>query len=217
MHRHTKQVTHIGPGLEEATRAMIMVHGRGASPRSILELKDHLKVENMALLAPAASANTWYPYSFMAPTPQNEPGLSTGLGVLRQILQDIQDAGIAARDTYLLGFSQGACLAGEFAARNADTFGGVFMLSGGLIGDKLDLSLYKGDFGGSPILLGCSDKDPHVPLPRVQESGKIFSDMGARVIERIYPNAPHTIFEDEIEIINQILTETYETDSATRT
>ncbi|MCI4669058.1 MAG: dienelactone hydrolase family protein [Bacteroidia bacterium] len=205
MHRHTKNVTAAGKPLNEAKKAMIMVHGRGASPDSILSLREHLALEDFALLAPAATANTWYPYSFMAPTVQNEPGLSTGLGVIKQIVEDVLSAGIEKKDIYFLGFSQGACLTSEFLARNADTYGGAFIYSGGVIGDKIDKSNYQGNFGGTPILLGCSDVDAHVPLERVQASTKIFEEMGATVTERIYPNAPHTIFDDEIELTNQIL------------
>ncbi|MEO0895847.1 MAG: dienelactone hydrolase family protein [Bacteroidota bacterium] len=210
MHRHSKDITYAGQNLKDATRAMIMVHGRGASPASILELTAHLKADDMAFLAPRATANTWYPYSFMAPTVQNEPGLSTGLGVLKQTMDEIKDAGIKSENIFLLGFSQGACLSGEFAARHAEQLGGVFMLSGGVIGEKIDRTNYQGDFAHTPILLGCSDVDAHVPLQRVQDSSQIFRDMGAQVVERIYPNAPHTIFEDEINIINQILEKTYE-------
>lgn len=205
MHRHTKNVTTAGLPLEHAQKAIIMVHGRGASPQSILELETYLHLKDFALLAPAAAAHTWYPYSFMAPTVQNEPGLSTGLGVLKQIIEEVRSAGIATKDIYFLGFSQGACLTAEFLARNADRYGGAFIYSGGLIGDKIDQSAYGGDFGGTPFLLGCSDVDAHVPLHRVQDSTAILSRMGAEVTERIYPNAPHTIFDDEIELTNKIL------------
>jgi len=196
MHRHTKRLTYKGLPLEEATHAMIMVHGRGAS---------HLEVEGFALLAPEAAAHTWYPYSFMAPVVQNEPGLSTGLGVLNQVVAEIQQAGIPGGRMYFLGFSQGACLAGEYLARNAQKFGGAFLYSGGLIGQTLDTTQYAGSFEGMPILLGCSDVDMHVPLERVKESTRVFSEMGAQVTERIYPNAPHSIFEDEINLTNELL------------
>lgn len=191
--------------MKEAEKAMILIHGRGATADSILELAGHLRVEGFALLAPQAAGYTWYPYSFMAPVEQNEPGLSTALEVISQIVKDITDAGIAPEDIYFLGFSQGACLASEYLARNAQRYGGAFLYSGGVIGDAINRANYQGDFRGTPVLLGCSDVDPHVPLRRVKDTTAIFKEMGAEVTERIYPNAPHTVFEDEIEITNHIL------------
>lgn len=205
MHRHHKNVTTAGLPLAEAKKAMIMIHGRGATAGSILEVAGHLEVERFALLAPQAAGNTWYPFSFMAPVARNEPGLSTALDVISQIVQDVNHAGIAPEDIYFLGFSQGACLTSEYLARNARRYGGAFLYSGGLIGEKIGRSNYKGDFSGAPILLGCSNMDPHVPLRRVKDTSAIFREMGAKVTERIYPNGPHTIFEDEIEITNHIL------------
>lgn len=205
MHRHHKNVVAAGAPLTEAEKAMIMIHGRGATAESIIELASHLKVEGFALLAPQATAHTWYPYSFMAPVEQNEPGLSTALDVVRQIVEDITDAGIAPVDIYFLGFSQGACLTSEFLARNAQQYGGAFLYSGGVIGEQIGRSNYQGDFNGTPILLGCSDVDVHVPLHRVKDTTTIFKEMGAAVTERIYPNAPHSVFDDEIEATNRIL------------
>lgn len=205
MHQHTKNIVAAGKPLAEAQKAMIMIHGRGANAQSILGLSNEIKVEDFALLAPQAAQNTWYPFSFMAPVAQNEPGFSTALDVLDALLADVKAAGISSENIYFVGFSQGACLTAEFVARNADKYGGVFILSGGVIGETLDKSNYKGDFQGTPILLGCSDVDAHVPLSRVQESTQLFKEMGAETTERIYPNAPHTIFEDEIQIMNEIL------------
>lgn len=205
MHRHHKQVSTAGKPLEEARRAMIMVHGRGATAPSILELADHLRVDDFALLAPQANQHSWYPYSFMAPVSSNEPGLSTGLEVIGQIVDDILAAGIPHERIYFLGFSQGACLTSEYLARYARRYGGAFLYSGGLIGREIDRGNYAGDFAGTPMLLGCSDVDPHVPLERVRETTRILTDMGAEVTERIYPNGPHTVYEDEIERTNAML------------
>ncbi len=207
MFRHHKNVTNSGKPLGEATHAMIMVHGRGGTPHSILEIAKLLPVQNFALLAPAANMSTWYPNSFMAPTDSNEPGLSTGLEVIREIVQDALDAGIPRENLYFLGFSQGACLTSEFLARHAGRYGGAFILSGGVIGPEVDRSRYQGDFDGMPILMGCSDVDSHVPLHRVNESQQVFEEMGADVDKRIYPNAPHSIFKDEIEGIIKVLSE----------
>lgn len=205
MHRHHKNLSTAGTELAAASKAMIMIHGRGANASGILELAGELAVEGFALLAPQANQHTWYPYSFMAPTAQNEPGLSSGLSVIQEIVDDILAAGLQKADIYFLGFSQGACLTSEFLARNADRYGGAFIYSGGVIGREVDRSNYRGEFQGMPVLIGCSDVDAHVPLHRVQETTGLFTEMDADVIERIYPNAPHTVMQDEIEITNRIL------------
>ncbi|MEL6588894.1 MAG: phospholipase [Bacteroidota bacterium] len=205
MHRHRKNYVLQGKPLAEASKAMIMIHGRGDTAEGILALSEYLKVKDFALLAPQATANTWYPYSFMAPVVQNEPGLSTGLGVIKQIVDEVLAAGIKAENIYFLGFSQGACLTSEFLARNGQRYGGAFILSGGVIGPEIDRSNYAGDFGGTPILIGCSDVDHHIPLQRVKNTTAILTEMGAKVTERIYPNGPHSVVQDEIELANQIL------------
>ncbi len=205
MHKHEKNIIHKGTPLAQAQKAMIMVHGRGASAKSMLTLAEELKVNDFALLAPQATQNTWYPYSFLAPKSQNEPELSSALSILGDLLADIKAAGITSENIYFVGFSQGACLTAEFVAQNAEKYGGIFILSGGLIGDVLDKTLYKGDLQGTPVLLGCSDIDTHIPLARVQESKEIFTNLGATVTAQIYPNAPHTIFEEEIAFMNEVL------------
>lgn len=204
---HTiKNTVWAGVPLDQAKRVLIMIHGRGASAQSILSLAAELAVDGFALAAPQATGNTWYPYSFLAPEAQNEPGLSSGLAVLKELLDTVKAAGILSENVYFLGFSQGACLTSEFVARHAQPFGGVFILSGGVIGDTVKTERYTGDFAGTPIFLGCSDVDAHVPKDRVQDSSEVFRTLGATVTERIYPNAPHSIFQDEIDHINHILT-----------
>ena len=204
---HTiKNTVWAGVSLDQAKRVLIMTHGRGASAQSILSLAAELAVDDFALAAPQATGNTWYPYSFLAPEAQNEPGLSSGLAVLKELLDTVKAAGISSENVYFLGFSQGACLTSEFVARHAQPFGGVFILSGGVIGDSVKNERYMGNFAGTPIFLGCSDVDAHVPKDRVQDSSEVFRNLGATVTERIYPNAPHSIFQDEIDHINHILT-----------
>jgi len=205
MHHHNKQLITSGKTLKEASRVMIMIHGRGATAESILSLADHLPVDDFALIAPQATMNTWYPYSFMAPVQQNEPALSSALELLEAIVDDIQSAGHQAEDIYFLGFSQGACLSSEYVARNAKRYGGVFVLSGGIIGAEIDRNNYQGDFQQTPILLGCSDVDAHIPLQRVKDSTRIFQEMGANVSEQIYPNAPHTVFQEELDFITRVI------------
>jgi phospholipase/carboxylesterase len=203
-----KNTVWAGQPLAQAKRVLIMTHGRGASAQSILSLAAELDVEDFALVAPQATGNSWYPYSFLAPEIQNEPGLSSGLEVLSQLVEAIKREGFESSQIYLLGFSQGACLTSEFVARNAQPFGGIFILSGGVIGDSVKMERYSGDFKSTPIFLGCSDIDAHVPLHRVQDSSNVFKNLSANITEKIYPNAPHSIFQDEINHINQILKNT---------
>lgn len=194
-----------GRPLGEAEAAMILVHGRGAGAEDILGLARELGRPELAYLAPQASGSTWYPYSFLAPMERNEPGLSSGLEVLGDLLAHLESAGIPAERTVLLGFSQGACLASEFAARNARRYGGVVAFSGGLIGPPGTPRDYPGSFAGTPVFLGCSDRDPHVPRERVAESRDVFQRMGAEVTERIYPGMGHTVNEDELAFVRDLL------------
>ncbi len=192
-----------GVPVAEARKLMIMVHGRGADARSILQLASYLDTKDVAFMAPQATGNTWYPYSFLAPIADNEPGISSGLAVLKEIVDGQLAAGFAPEQIYLLGFSQGACLMLEFAARNPRPYGGVFGLSGGLIGPPGTPRNYPGSFGGAPVFLGCSDVDSHIPKARVLETADVLTRMGAAVTTRLYPNAPHTILEDEIEAVRK--------------
>jgi len=194
-----------GAPLKDATAAMIMVHGRGATARDILSLTAEFEAPDLAYLAPQAAHNTWYPYSFLAPTAQNEPFLTSALDTLHRLLARLDDAGIAPQQTVLLGFSQGACLATEYAARNPRPYGAIIGLSGGLIGAPGTPRNYQGSLQGVPIFLGCSDVDPHIPAERVQETDETFRKMGASVTTRLYPGMGHTINEDEIEFIQQLL------------
>jgi predicted esterase len=187
-----------GKPLHEAQTAMILVHGRGATAASILELAEHLPHPEMAYLAPQANGNTWYPYSFLNPIPQNEPGLSSALQVLADLVAQVEAAGIPSERLILAGFSQGACLASEFVARNARRYGGLLAFSGGLIGPPGTPRDYPGSLNGTPIFLGCSDVDFHIPKERVQESAEIFTRLGATVTMRLYPGMDHTIIQDEI-------------------
>ena len=168
-HQNQPLVAH-GEPLESAQAAMIMVHGRGASATDILGLAGEIRQPGMAYLAPQAAGHTWYPYPFMSPIEANEPGISSGLQALTDALETLSAQGIEADKTILLGFSQGACLALEFAARHARRYGGVIGLSGGLIGPEGTPRDYPGSLDGTPVFLGCSDIDPHIPKERVIES-----------------------------------------------
>jgi predicted esterase len=183
-----------------------MVHGRGATAESILELRRELAAPDLAYVAPQAAGYTWYPYSFLAPMERNEPGLSSGLARIGEVLAELEAAGIPPERTFLLGFSQGACLTLEFAARNAKRYGGVFGLSGGLIGPPGTPRDYPGSFAGTPVFLGCSDRDPHIPRERVDETAEVLRRMGAEVTERIYPAMGHTVNLDEVEFVKALMT-----------
>jgi predicted esterase len=197
----------MGVPLEKARAAMVMVHGRGATAESILSLVPALTPQGFAFLAPQASGNTWYPNSFMAPMPSNEPGISSGITAIADVIAMISDAGIPLEKTMLLGFSQGACLSVEYAARNAARYGGIAVLSGGLIGPDGTPRNYVGSFDDTPVFFGCSDIDGHIPALRVTESASALRHMGARVTMKLYPGMGHLVNEDEIAAVNSIMQE----------
>lgn len=202
---HTNNIITAGRKLEQADKALILIHGRGGRANDMLFLADELAVEDFALLAPQATGNTWYPYSFMAPSPQNEPYLTSALNTLKELVADINKAGIANENIYFLGFSQGACLTLEFVARNAAHYGGIIAFTGGLIGESIRRENYKGDFGGTPVFIGTGDPDPHVPVQRVYATTNILKDMNASVTEKVYPLMGHTISQDEIDQANNLI------------
>ncbi len=190
-----------GTDLAKARGAMIMLHGRGASAQDILTLSVELGQADMAYLAPQAANAQWYPNRFIAPLASNEPWFSSAISRLEALLNQINAVGIPTSRTFFLGFSQGACLALEFAARHPQPYGGIFGLSGALIENGDQPRAYSGSLAGTPVFLGCSDVDFHIPLPRVQRTTQIFQQLGATVTERIYPGMEHTVNADEIEFI----------------
>lgn len=202
---HEKNIITAGKPLHEAEKALIMVHGRGANAQDILGLASHLNVSEYALLAPEATNNTWYPYSFLAKPEQNEPWLSSALDLLKETVDEITRQGISPENIYFIGFSQGACLTLEFVARNAQKFGGVAAFTGGLIGDKIYEENYSGDFNGTPIFIGTGNADPHVPVERVKETVAILKKMNAEVRLQIHEGRPHTITQNEIDEANRVV------------
>ncbi len=195
-----------GASLDTAQKAVLMLHGRGASAQDILSLSDYVQGADIAFVAPQATQNTWYPYLFMAPLEANEPGLSSALDVVKTLVDRLHDEfDFAYENIFLLGFSQGACLALDYVARNPQHFGGVFGLSGGLIGPENQLPKYGGDLQQTPVFLGCSDVDPHIPKVRVLESEQVFKGLNANVLSKLYKNFPHSINDDELEIVNRVL------------
>lgn len=202
---HILDIKTSGKPLDQAEKVLIMIHGRGGSADDILSLSQHLNIKDYALLAPQATNGSWYPYSFIAPVDQNEPWLSSALETVEKTVKTALDAGIKTENIYFFGFSQGACLSLEFLARNAQKFGGAVAIIGGVIGDKINRENYKGDFAQTPIFIGTSNPDFHVPVERVYATANILREMNADVTEKVYANFGHSIHQEEIELANSIV------------
>lgn len=202
MYLHKKDFIKSGAPIANAKKAIIMLHGRGATAPDIISLNLVLGLEEMAIYAPQATNHSWYPYSFMAPIAQNQPALDSAIAVIGEIVSEIEAGGIAAKDIYFAGFSQGACLTLEYTSRNAQRYGGIIAFTGGLIGEELDESKYQGDFGKTPIYISTGDPDPHVPVSRVKESVAILERLNAFVTYAVFPGRAHTISAEEIKQVN---------------
>lgn len=208
-----RPVVEAGAPLHAARAAVVLVHGRGASAEGMRPLADALDRDDVAYRAPQARGGAWYPYSFLAPLARNEPGLSSGLQAVGDVLRGLTDAGVPPERTVLLGFSQGACLALEYAARHARRYGGVVAFSGGLLGSGERDGVppddktfdYAGTLDGTPVFLGCSDVDPHIPKRRVETSAEVLRGLGADVTARLYPGMGHTVNDDELRFARALL------------
>jgi predicted esterase len=194
-----------GAALDSAKGAVVLLHGRGASAEDILGLAQDFDLPDLAYLAPEAAEHTWYPYSFLSPIEQNQPWLDSALKVVGETVQRAITAGIERQKVAIVGFSQGACLATEFVARNAARYGGLVAFTGGLIGPPGAKFVYSGELAGTPCFLGAGDRDPHVPWKRVEESAAVLTSLGAVITLRRYPGLPHTINQDEIDHAKIIL------------
>ncbi|MFB6271636.1 MAG: alpha/beta hydrolase [Salinibacter sp.] len=194
-----------GTAPADAQAVMILLHGRGASAQGMLRLADELDVSDVAYLAPQATMRSWYPQSFLAPTEQNEPELTSALQVITALLDRVQDEGLALEQTVLLGFSQGACLATTHAVRHPQRYGGIVGLSGGLIGPEDTSFEREGSLDDTPVVLGCSDQDPYIPEGRVHETADVLRAMNADVTTRIYEDLGHTTNEDEFQHVRTLL------------
>lgn len=205
-HPHANQpVLLAGEPLETARGAVIALHGRGASAEDILGLAAEVAPPGVALVAPQAAGNTWYPSRFIEPFARNEPYLSSALATVRDLIARVEAHGIPAERIALLGFSQGACLALESAARNARRYAALLGFSGGLIGPPGTEFTYRGSLAGTPVFLGCSDVDFHIPKERVEESAVALANLGAEVDMRLYPGMGHTVNRDELEAARALL------------
>ncbi|MDZ7849749.1 MAG: dienelactone hydrolase family protein [Halodesulfurarchaeum sp.] len=194
-----------GTPLAKADAALVLVHGRGASARSITQFGRQVHTEGVALLAPQAAESEWYPNSFLAPVESNEPGRSSGLQAVKDAIERATEAGIPLDRIMLAGFSQGACLASEYLARNPRRYGGLAALSGGLLGETVDPADYEGDLARTPVFIGCSDVDPHIPAERVRETAAVFEALSADVEMRLYEGMAHTVNREEQERVTELV------------
>jgi phospholipase/carboxylesterase len=201
----SQQLVTAGTPVDDAEAALVLVHGRGATAQGIVNTMSRLYREGLAVLAPQAAGNTWYPRSFLEPVEHNEPGRSSGLRAIEDAIETATDAGVPTERVVVLGFSQGACLASEYVARNPQRYGGVVAFSGGLIGETVDPETYTGDLEGTPYFVGCSDVDPHIPKERVDLTADVFEQLGAEVEKRIYEGMGHGVNEDEMTYVDGML------------
>jgi phospholipase/carboxylesterase len=192
-----------GIALDKANKVAIMIHGRGATAESIMSLKNHLNLDDFALIAPQASGNTWYPYSFMAPDSSNEPAFSNAIRTVDEIVNDLKSKGFTTDQIFLIGFSQGACLSLEYATQNAQKYGGVVAFTGGLIGENINPDKYKGDFNGTKVFIGSSQRDMHVPLFRIEDSAELIKERGGNIKTLIFKDSEHTIRKEEVDWVNE--------------
>lgn len=204
---HPYNIVETGQKLDRAKKALILLHGRGASAEDILGLAKYFADKTFYVAAPQAENGTWYPNSFMADVKQNEPWLNSAVEVVKRLIDETTQK-IPLENIYVMGFSQGACLSLEVTARYANRYGGIAAFTGGLIGKTLDVEKYKGNFQGTPVFIGTSDKDPHVPLERSEASAKIMKDLGAIVELKVYQGMPHTINDDEIASVQKLMKQT---------
>ena len=194
-----------GENMETATAVAILLHGRGVGADDILSLSSYLTQPGLAFLAPQAEGYTWYPNRFIFPVEKNEPHLSAALGIVDNLVKHVEGLGIPSEKIFLGGFSQGACLASEYVIRNPRKYGGLFVFSGGYIGAEAGTRQAEGDLQGTPVLIGCSDIDPHIPLQRVKDTTALLQLMGAEVTEKIYQNMGHSINDEEIKLARTVI------------
>jgi predicted esterase len=194
-----------GPELRDANALLILLHGRGSSAKDIMSLAPQLAHDRLALAAPQADNNSWYPYSFLVPAQQNEPGISSAMKVIASLVTEADLLGVPPQRVMILGFSQGACLALEFAVRFPARYGGIYALSGGLIGPPGTTWESEQSLSGTPLYIGCSDVDPHIPRSRVEESGEVLSRLGAEVTVKLYAGMGYTISAAQIEHVNGMI------------
>jgi phospholipase/carboxylesterase len=203
-HQEPKPHRH-GASVGRAKAAMIMIHGRGATAKSMFPLADELAQPDFHYIAPQAQHHTWYPHSFLEPKEKNQEGIQSGMQVINDLVESLSNAGIPNENIILLGFSQGACLAQEYIARHPQKLGGIVGLSGGLIGQQVNPEHYKGTLENTPIFIGCGENDQHVPVERIHLTASVMEQLNGAVNKQIYPNMGHTVNEDEIKTIRAMM------------
>ncbi len=201
---HRKNIITRGKPMTETGKAIVLLHGRGGSAGDMLQVASKLWLDGFTILAPQATRNTWYPYSFLAPEEKNQPWLDSALQLLSDVEEESRKEGVSVDSLYFGGFSQGACLTLEYTARNAKKYGGILAFTGGLIGSTLNKNKYSGDFQGTRVFIGSGDPDSHVPVERVRETGSFLKSMNAAPSVHIYPGIDHTITDEEIMTVNQL-------------
>jgi predicted esterase len=194
-----------GEAPESARAAVVLCHGRGGCAEDILDLRHELEAPGVTFAAPDAAGETWYPLPFIAPLDYNEPHLSSALALLGAVVGELERRGVPAERQLLLGFSQGGCLALEYAVRNARRYGAIVGLSAGLIGPHGTRWDFGGDLEGTPVLLGCGDSDPHIPHVRLLESAAVLGERGGEVDLRVYPGLGHNINRDELGAVRTLV------------
>lgn len=194
------EVLHQGPLITKASKALILIHGRGGTARSILSLANRICDNDFYVAAPQATGNTWYPHSFIEEERLNEPYLSLSIRAIKDLI-DQTAKHIPKNKIFIGGFSQGACLALEVSTRFAAKYGGIIALTGGLIGNKIEKGKYQGDFEETKVFISNGDQDLHIPLMRSEQSKELMETLGAHVTLKIYKGRPHTITEDEIKFV----------------
>lgn len=201
---HGQRVVQAGEPLAKARAAMILLHGRGATAEDIMTVASEVQAPGWTYFAPQAADNAWYPNPFTAPIEENEPYLSAALDMMSRLVERVETS-VPAQRVILLGFSQGACLMLEWAARHARRYGAIAGLSGGMIGPEGTARDYHGEFDQTPVFLGCSDVDPYIQKHRVIEAAEVFNRMGANVELRLYPGMGHLVSEPEIAILKGLV------------
>jgi phospholipase/carboxylesterase len=205
MYTHQKKYSTAGNPLDKAKGVLILLHGRGGTASDILSLGEEFNLRDVAIIAPQANNNSWYPYGFMSPEDENQPALNSALQLLGELVDELLEKGFSPEDIYVAGFSQGACLALEYVARSGKHFGGVIAFTGGLVGENIVITNYKANLDDTPILITTGDPDPHVPLARVKESVDILEGLGADVTLEVHEGRPHTITRYEVESAKKLI------------
>lgn len=190
-----------GVPLDAAEGAILLIHGRGARAAGMLQLAKEIDPTGLALLAPQARRGVWYPDRFMAPIEHNQPALNSARACIERAVTKIRAAGIDNSSLILAGFSQGACLTADYAMRNPAAYGGIVLLSGGLIGEPTAEFTAEGSLEGTQTMLGVSDDDPHIPVKRAETTVDIFRTMNADVRFDLYEGRGHDVFPEELSFL----------------